>query len=261
MSQSPIKEAATGLGRLALAGLAVLLLWELAARLGLYRTVFLPPPTECYEAIVSMLQSGELSTDIGLSLQRALVGFVLGSLCGIAAGLLTGRLGFIDLTLGQVIRLLRSVPSISLVPLAIVWFGLGELPKYLIVFWGVFFPVWINTHIGSTQIEPEVMWAAKSLGARRATMFVEIIFPASFPFILAGMRAGIAIAFVVLVAAEMTGAFGGLGYRIYASHLVFRVDKMVIGIAALGAIGAVADVVFGAALSAVPWRGEHTREG
>lgn len=253
MRTSPVGEVLFGLGRLFLASVSLLVLWECAAKLGLYDTVFLPQPTYWFTTLCSMVKSGELAMDIGLSMQRAMVGFLAGSAFGMMLGLLTGRLRVFDFTLGQIIRLMRSIPSISLVPLAVVWFGLGEIPKYLIVFWGVFFPVWINSHVGCSQVSQEVIWAARSLGARKANLLYQIILPSSFPFIMAGMRAGIAIAFVVLVAAEMTGAFGGVGYRIYASHLVFRVDKMVVGIATLGVIGAIADIVFAAALKAIPW--------
>lgn len=248
-----------GVGKLLLAGISFLALWEGAARIGIYNTTFLPQPTQCLGTLSSMIKSGELATDIGLSLQRAIIGFLAGSALGTVLGLLTGRLKLFDYTLGQLIRLMRSIPSISLVPLVIVWFGLGEFSKYLIVFWGVFFPVWINSHVGSSHVSQEVIWAARSLGARKINLLYQVILPSSFPFIMAGMRAGIAIAFVVLVAAEMTGAFGGVGYRIYASHLVFRVDKMAVGIATLGIIGAIADIVFAAALKAIPWHREDAQ--
>jgi ABC-type nitrate/sulfonate/bicarbonate transport system permease component len=259
MRKSPLVDMFKGIGRLLLAGISFLALWECAARLGIYNTIFLPQPTQCLGTLSIMIKSGELATDIGLSLQRAIIGFLAGSAFGTVVGLLTGRLKIFDYTFGQLIRLIRSIPSISLVPLVILWFGLGEFPKYVIVFWGVFFPVWINTHVGASHVSQEVIWAARSLGARKINLLYQVILPSSFPFIMAGMRAGIAIAFVVLVAAEMTGAFGGLGYRIYASHLVFRVDKMVVCIATLGAIGAIADIVFAALLRAIPWHREDVK--
>lgn len=247
------------IGSLLLVGMIVLVLWECAAKLGLYDAVFLPPPSRLYVALRSMTASGELANDVTLSLGRAMLGFIGGSALGIAMGLLTGRLRTFDYTLGQLIRLVRPIPSIALVPLAIVWLGLGETPKYLLVLWGVFFPVWINAHVGASQVDREIIWAARSLGAGKTSLFWQIILPASFPFVIAGMRAGVAVAFIVLVAAEMAGAFGGLGYRIYASHLVFRVDKMLVGIASLGLLGALVDILFAAVLRAIPWNREYTR--
>lgn len=237
-----------------------LILWEGASRLNFYNTILLPSPTVIAEAFYSMVESGELPSDILVSVRRALVGFFIGSLLGIIAGVLTARVRFFDYTVGQLAKLFRSIPTIALVPLAIVWFGLGELSKYVLVIWGVFFPVWINTHLGASQVEKTVLWAAQSLGADRYKMLYEIILPSALPFIIAGMRTGMAVAFFVLVAAEMTGAFGGIGYRIFASHLVFRVDKMMVAIITLGVIGALTDLLFATMIKSLPWNREEGQE-
>ena len=235
---------------------AVLLaFWETAYRLGFDRSPFVPPPSTICRAFVEMVKTGELLSDVSVSLYRALGGFAVGSFLGAAVGILSGRLPIVDRTLGGLIRAFRSIPSIALVPLAIVWFGLGESGKIALVAWGVFFPVWINSHIGATRVATPVIWAARSLGASRFRLLFEIILPSALPFIVAGMRTGMAIAFVVLVAAEMAGAFGGLGYRIYVSHLVFRVDKMMVGIFVLGLLGAFTDLLFAAIIARLPWSG------
>jgi NitT/TauT family transport system permease protein/sulfonate transport system permease protein len=201
-----------------------------------------------------MVGTGELLQDIFVSLQRALIGFFFGSLLGILLGIATGRNRIIDRSIGPLVQLLRPIPSIAIVPLAIVWFGLGEMSKYFLVFWGVFFPVWINTHIGASNVQKNFLWVARSLGAKGSRVLYEVIFPAAAPFIIAGMRTGIAIAFICLVAAEMAGAYGGVGYRVYVSHLVFRVDKMMVGIITLGLMGAVADMLFvGIVNWLLPW--------
>jgi ABC-type nitrate/sulfonate/bicarbonate transport system permease component len=205
-----------------------------------------------------MILSGQLLLDILASLRRAFIGFVVGSFLAVCLGLLTGRIAAFDNSIGEVIRILRPIPSIALVPLAIVWFGLGELSKCLLVIWGVFFPVWMSTHAGATEVEQNVIWAAQSLGASRFRMLIEVILPSSFPYIIAGMRTGVATAFVVLISAEMAGSFVGLGYRIYASHLVFRVDKMLVGIIVLGILGAATDQIFAALSRRVPWRGHDS---
>lgn len=222
----------------------ILLFWQAVSVSGLINPALFPPPTEVIRAFVAMVASGELPKDILVSLERVFVGFALGATCGIIFGVITGRNHFFNYTLGQIIQILRPIPSIAIVPLAIVWFGIGETSKYFLVFWGVFFPVWMNTHLGVLQVEEKYIWAAKSLGANRSTIFNEIIIPHAVPMIVAGMRTGIAIGFVCLVAAEMSGAFGGVGYRIYSSHLVFRVDKMMVGIITLGLLGAIADRCF-----------------
>lgn len=258
MNRSLLKNLLFEIFWMGLAVLGFLILWEGISRLGLYNTLLLPPPTVISKTFYSMVGSGELISDILISLQRALIGFIAGSLFGTLVGILTGRLKFFDYTIGQLVKVFRSIPSIALVPLVIIWFGIGEMSKYILVFWGVFFPVWINTHLGASQVEKTVVWAAKSLGADRRKMLYEIILPSSLPFVIAGMRSGIAIAFVVLVAAEMAGAFGGLGYRIYASHLVFRVDKMMVGIITLGVLGALSDLLFATMIKAIPWHKEES---
>jgi NitT/TauT family transport system permease protein len=231
----------------------LILLWQFGAPYVL-NTSLIPPPSQISIALVEMARTGELLSDISVSMRRVLIGFALGSVAGTFVGLLTGRIKFLTDTLGQIIQVLRPIPVIALVPLAIVWFGIGETSKYFLVFWGVFFPVWLNTHLGASSIEQRYIWAAQSLGAGRQQLFYSVIFPSSLPMIIAGMRTGIAIGFVCVVAAEMSGAFGGIGYRIYASHMVFRVDKMMAGIVVLGLLGAIADRCFAFVVGRVfPW--------
>jgi NitT/TauT family transport system permease protein/sulfonate transport system permease protein len=118
------------------------------------------------------------------------------------------------------------------------------MSKYFLVFWGVFFPVWINAHLGVASVEQRYLWAASSLGAKDWRLMWEVVLPASLPLIIAGMRVGIGLAFLNLVAAEMSGASAGLGYRVSASHLVFRSDKMIAALVALGVLGAASDGAF-----------------
>jgi len=230
------------------------LVWEIVSRSGLINPALFPPPGVIVKAAITMFKTGELVWDIFASIQRVVLGFFLASIFGISFGLLTGRIKFIEKTIGPIIQLLRPIPSIALVPLAIVWFGLGEISKYFLVFWGAFFPIWVNTHLGAKAVDRKILWAAKSLGAKGTKILYEIVLPASIPYIIAGMRIGIGIAFICLVAAEMAGAFRGVGYRIYASHLIFRVDKMMVGILFLGILGSSADRLFAFIVNRVfPW--------
>lgn len=233
---------------------AFLLVWQFASATGIFNPALLPPPLEVARAFAGMTVSGELPRDVLVSLKRVIVGFILGSASGVLIGVLTGRSRFLANTFGQIIQILRPIPAVAVVPLAIVWFGIGEMSKYFLVYWGVFFPVWINTHLGVSNVEERYVWAAMSLGARKSRILYEVVIPSAAPIIVAGMRTGIAIAFVCLVAAEMSGAFGGVGYRIYASHMVFRVDKMLVGIISLGVLGAIADKSFTLMIAKlIPW--------
>jgi ABC-type nitrate/sulfonate/bicarbonate transport system permease component len=194
-------------------------------------------------ALVSMI-GGELPFDLLTSLSRAGLGYVVGSALGIGVGLLTGRFVVWRRLLNQVFQLLRPIPPISLVPVSILWFGLGEPSKYFLISWGVFFPVWITTFLGVSRVELTYLWAAESLGAGERQLMREIIFPAALPSIIAGLRTALAIAFYCLVAAEIAGAFSGVAFRLELSHTNLQVDRMFGGLIVLGIVSATADRLF-----------------
>ena len=232
----------------------LLVVWELLCAAQIINRQLIPPPSRVIQAALEMLQSGELFTDLQASLRRWSIGYLGASLLGICCGMLTARLAIFSATLQQIIQVFRPVPAISFVPLAIVWFGIGETAKYFLVGWGAFFPIWLNTHIGVSNVDRYYLWAAESLGASKIRMITTVILPAALPFIFAGLRNGIAVGFICLVAAEMIGAYEGLGFRVTASHLVFRVDKMFLAICLLGAIGALMDKLFSKVfLQVFPW--------
>jgi ABC-type nitrate/sulfonate/bicarbonate transport system permease component len=201
-----------------------------------------------------MALSGELVEDVRSSLRRVLMGYTCGCALGVSVGLLTGRFWLADATLGSCVQLVRPLPVVALVPFTIILLGLGEIPKYLLVCWATFFPVWINTHLGVKGVDRRLIWAASSLGASRGRILLTVILPAAFGHVAAGMRTALASAFLCLVAVEMAGAFAGLGYRIEASHLIYRLDKMVAALVTLGCLGACSDALFAAFVSwAAPW--------
>lgn len=240
-----------------------LVLWEVISRSGFLKPRLFPPPSLVFTAWWGLLSSGQLVLDTLASLQRVGIGYCLASIAGIALGTLTGRSPLMDSTVGVIISLLRSIPSVAFVPLAILWFGVGESSKYFLVAWGVFFPVWINTSLGSRGIDKEFLWAAASLGASPIRLLVRVVFPAALPHIIAGMRTGIGTAFICLVAAEMAGAFSGIGYRVGLAHLAFETDQMLAAMATLGMLGAVSDRILAITANALlPWyrtmqRGQH----
>ena len=238
-----------------------LVVWEIAPRVvpGVNLQMF-PPPSGVVGTLWDLVASGELAGHAWSSLKRAIFGFVLGSSAGVFVGLLTGRLVLLRDLSDPVLHSLRSIPSIAFVPLAIVWFGLGETPKVALITWGTFFPVWVNTFIGVRDVPSIYVRSAASLGASPTGIMLQVVLPAALPFIIAGLRQATAVAFVILVAAELVGASSGLGYLISFSHLVFRVDMMFVGLMALGALGFLADALFAAALDKIfPWYGAEAR--
>ena len=139
------------------------------------------------------------------------------------------------------LRLFAPIPTIGLVPLAILWFGLGEGSKVTVVALGVFVPVWISSHAGLSSTPADFLQAARCLGANRWLTLWRIVIPEAAPDVVAGLRVGAAMAFVLIVVAEMTGTTNGLGYRIYQAQLFSQADQLIFCLVLLGVLGAVSD--------------------
>ncbi|WP_159918053.1 ABC transporter permease [Pantoea sp. 18069] len=239
-----------------------LLVWEIAPRVvpGVNIKMF-PPPSHIARIFAEMTwETGEIWPHVAASLLRALWGFLLGSSVGIVLGVLTGRVLWLRQMSDPVVHGLRAIPAIAIVPLAIVWFGLGDVSKVMLIAWGTFFPVWLNTFIGVRDLPPVYLRSAASLGAGRFSTILFVALPAALPFVFAGLRHATSVAFVVVVAAELVGAEKGLGYLISFAHLVFRIDIMFVGLIYLGIIGFIADQFFAALLHRLfPWYGAEAR--
>jgi ABC-type nitrate/sulfonate/bicarbonate transport system permease component len=223
---------------------AVLLVWGLIAASGMVNTNFVPSPSMVLSAAIELHTEGLLSSDLAISLRRAALGFVLGSTLGVGLGLLTSRLRPVGYALHPILNVLRPIPAIALAPLAIVWFGIGEPSKYFLISYTVFLAVWLNTDHGASQVAQTYIRASRSLGASRMREFFEVIVPAAAPHIVSGLRLGAALAFLSLVAAELTGASAGIGYRIQEARQFFRTDRMFVGLIELGILGGLLDFVF-----------------
>jgi NitT/TauT family transport system permease protein len=240
--------------RIALPILIFLAVWEVISRSGWINVALFPPPTTVILAFVEMVKSGELGADLRASYLRLLLGLSSGTLIGISLGLLTGRIKLVADVLSPVIQFLRPLPPVAIIPLVIVWFGIGEAAKVFSIGFAVFFPVWLNTHLGARQVPLRLLWSASTLTTSRLKIFWRVIFPASLPFIVAGIRVGIAVAFVMVFVAELAGASEGIGYEISTAHLAYRIDRMMAALAILGASGALADYLFAkGVLWGYPW--------
>ena len=222
----------------------LLIFLEFVARSGIVNITLFPPPTQWGSALVDMAKSGELVRDVSISMWRVIAGLVVGSSAGVLAGLATGRIKAIDNALSPVFNIIRSFPPVAIIPLVIVWFGIGESAKLFSISFAVFFPVWISSHTGARNVSQNYLRAAKSLSCTTARKFSKVIFPAAMPFIVAGVRIGIAIAFIMVFVSELAGASSGLGYQISVSHLAYRIDRMITALVVLGALGALTDFIF-----------------
>jgi NitT/TauT family transport system permease protein len=171
------------------------------------------------------------------SLTRVLVGFAIGTGLAIPLGLLLGT-SRIAYRLGHpLLEILRPIPPIAYVPLAIVWFGLGNPPAFFLISLGAFFPVLVSTIAGVRTVDSIYLRAARNLGAGGATLFLRVILPAAAPQILTGTRVGLGVAFIVVIVAEMIAVNSGLGYRILEAREFFWSDKIIAGMFTIGLLG------------------------
>lgn len=227
--------------------------WELLSRSGIVNPVLFPPPSLVAIALYHWAREGTLVIDIAMSLSRVLVGFISGAIAGILVGTLTGHYQFVANLLGPIFQLLRPIPPIAFVPIVILWFGLSELGKWFLVFWGVFFTVWIAAHLGVQRVDKNLIRAAQCLGTPEKQMLPQILLPGALPFIFVGLRTSISISFYTLVAAELAGTFSGIAYRIDISQQNLQVGKSLGGLIILGIISAIADKSFGALAKKLVW--------
>ncbi|MCX8522106.1 MAG: ABC transporter permease [Rhodoferax sp.] len=186
--------------------------------------------------------SGELIVDASGSMYRVLVGFLVGTLLALPLGLLMGASTRIYAWLNPLAQVLRPIPPIAYIPLAILWFGLGNPPAIFLISIGAFFPVLINTIAGVRQVDGIYLRAARNLGANQRTLFLRVILPASVPYILSGVRIGIGTAFIVVIVSEMIAVNNGLGFRILEAREYFWSDKIIAGMISIGMLGLAIDI-------------------
>lgn len=212
-------------------------LWWAAVASGLANPVLMPPPQVVVRAIVEMVVEGTLPIHIGVSLARALGGFLLAALIGVPMGVLVGRSARAYALIEPWIELARPVPPIAVLPLVVLWFGIGEESKLVVVFYGALFPILVNTVHGVRSVDNGLIRAARALGASERQIFCLVVLPASVPSVVTGFRLGAGMAIFVLVAAELLGSTAGLGWLIMDAREHFFTDRIMVGIVALGMVG------------------------
>lgn len=220
------------------------LVWWAVASSGYVSPDLFPTPIAVWHAAVELYDDGLLFSDLKASLGRAAVGFVIGSTLGVTTGLLTSRTRFFRFALNPILSLCRPIPAIAIVPVAIVWFGIGDGSKYFVISYAVFLTVWLATHHGMEHVPETYIRASRSLGAPMMREFFQVVIPAAAPHIVSGLRMGAALAFLSLVAAELTGASSGIGYRLQEARQYLRMDRMFVGLVELGILGAALDFAF-----------------
>lgn len=201
----------------------------------------LPPPTEVLDAAVAALADGSLLQNVWASLSRVLVGFLLGVLLAIPAGFLMGWFVWARGLFEPWVQFFRTVPPLALIPLVVLFLGIGETAKIFVIFLASFLATVIATFQGVRTADVTLINAARVLGASNWDVFLRVVVPASFPFILVGARIGLGSAWATLVAAELIAANSGLGQMMQLAALNFEVATIIVGIICIGVLGFVMD--------------------
>ena len=197
--------------------------------------VMIPSPKDVLLAFWDLRQV--IPGDVGISLLRAGQGFALAAFFGVLTGCLSGSSRLARDIIDPILELLRPIPPLAFLPMFIIWFGLGELSKVLMIAFSAFFVIYVNTFQGVRYADPLLMRAAQSLGASSQRAFFTISLPSAMPEIFTGLRLGMGMSFFVLVAAELLAADSGMGFRIQEARQQFRIDRMLFGAVQIGIIG------------------------
>ena len=227
----------------AVAVVAGLIAWEFVARLS-QSPELLPPPTAVAVTFWEMLRSGQIAKAVLDSGSRIVIGYLIGACAGVVTGLILGRVRAANDTIGLIFEFLKGIPPIALVPLAVIWFGIGETPKIAVIAYLVWIVVAISTAVGASEVPRLRIRAGAFLGLSHFAVFVRIVLPSCLPYIVAGLRSAIGFAFVALVSAELIAANSGIGQIIMDSRFSLQTTRMIVGLLMLGALGALTQALF-----------------
>jgi sulfonate transport system permease protein len=243
------RAAAVGKLPLALAGLIVpvvlLAIWQLVTAAGLFSASQLPPPADVVTALGGLVRHGELWTHLRASVSRVLLGYLAGAGAALALGSLVGLSMTARRLLAPTIAALRTVPSLAWVPLLLLWFGIDETPKLLLVAIGAFFPVYTTTASALSHVEPQLLEVGRAYGRHGTALLTTVMLPAATPELVNGLRLGLANAWLFLVAAELIASSKGLGFLLIDSQNTGRTDVMLLAIVLLAAFGKLSDSALG----------------
>ena len=235
--------------------LCLLAIWELICQSGVVSSLFLPAPTAIISALMQMIADGEIGISLAASLYRILAGFFIGSLVGLAVGLVTGTSALMDKIGTPIVNAIYPIPKIALLPLFILWLGIGELSKVTIIALGVFFPVAMNTYSGVKNVDTLLLKVAASFNASWWMTMKSVVLPNALPMIFAGLRLAAGTSLLLLVAAEMIAAQVGIGALILHYGDLMITDRLMAGVIVLSLLGLVFNLILQfVERKAVPWK-------
>lgn len=217
-----------------LSGLAA---WSLISAAEIFHPAIFPPPWAVGITMFTMIADGELFRHIAVSLSRVFLGYALAAAVAIPLGIAMGLSRRFLLCVEPLIEFLRPVPPLALVPLAVVWFGIGWTSKVFLIAYGCFFALIVNTVAGMRAVEPVHVRAARALGASRWQILRHVILHSAVPDIVVGLRLALGLAFLLIVGAELIAASEGLGWLIWDARFHFMGDRIIVGMIAIGVVG------------------------
>lgn len=217
--------------------IAFLAIWQALCMLGVINAFMLPSPVEVVAALGAMAQDGTLWTNLSASLGRVAAGYVAAMIVGLSLGFLCGWVRNVSDFVRPVIEALRPIPPLAWVPIAILWFGLGDSSAYFLVFLGCVFPLFFGAFTAVRSLDRNQLNAAMCLGAGRWMFLRDVLVPASLPIVMPSLRLALGIGWMCVVTAELIAAQTGLGYLIQQSRMVFQIQNVVAGMVAIGVVG------------------------
>ncbi|GKU84372.1 ABC transporter permease [Niallia sp. NCCP-28] len=221
--------------------LIIIAIWELAGKYELISATLLPRPSAIFTTFIELAASGELTGHLEISLWRALGGFALGGGLGLLIGLLVGFNQNMEQTIDPTLQMLRTIPTLAVIPLFILWFGFGEASKILLIAKGAFFPLYVNTFLGIRGVDSKLFAVAKVLQFSKWKQITLLILPAALPNILLGLRLSMGTAWLALVAAELMGSSEGVGYMIMDARQFSQTTVVFVGIIIFAVFGKLSD--------------------
>ncbi|CAN7279010.1 ABC transporter permease [Paenibacillus sp. LjRoot153] len=225
----------------ALVPILVLLSWQILGHLGVISSLLFPTPLRIMNAGIRLIQTGELYDNIKISVVRALSGFLLGGSLGLAFGILVGLFRRTEKALDPTVQMLRMVPHLAIAPLFILWFGIGETAKVLLIAKGAFFPLYINAFLGIRGVDNKLFDVTRVLGFSKWKQIIRLTIPGALPHILLGVRISLGVSWLGLVVAELMGSTAGIGYMMSDARQFSKTPVVFVGILIFAVFGIVAD--------------------
>lgn len=233
--------------------LAIIVVWLVCSYLGRINEALLPALPKTLKTAGELIASGKLEEDVWISLGRVFKGFAVGAILGVVIGTLMGLCRAIYNLLNSIVSILRPIPMMALIPLFILWLGIGETCKVSLIALGSFWSVLLNTIQGIHSVDPKLLEVARVLEKDRKTVFLQIYLPAAVPAIITGLRLGMGVAWSCVVAAEMMAASSGVGYMLMFARTMSQPDRLMVGVFAIGLIGLAIDKIMLLIQKKVSW--------